>query len=143
MIWHYKTCIPFSPQSKIEIAQNSVKLRKGSSICFHHFLTKIKGAQKTLNPLIFLVIVSGFEPLAYRLGGGRSIQLSYTISLRELYYNTILTPCNQGLQGSSLVSPIIFIPISQLTLDFIASLAAPRKCPYLYVPIDTVRSEMT
>ena len=31
-----------------------------------------------------LVIVSGFEPLAYRLGGGRSIQLSYTIVLTHV-----------------------------------------------------------
>ena len=47
----------------------------------NHFRAKIKGPEKTSNPLILLVIVSGFEPLAYRLGGGRSIQLSYTIIL--------------------------------------------------------------
>jgi hypothetical protein len=34
-------------------------------------LAKIKGVQKTLNPLILLVIVSGFEPLAYRLGASK------------------------------------------------------------------------
>ena len=52
----------------------------------NHFSSKQKGSRKTLNPLQILVIVSGFEPLAYRLGGGRSIQLSYTIRRTRLYH---------------------------------------------------------
>ena len=52
---------------------------------------KNKGLKKT-ETLDLLVIVSGFEPLAYRLGGGRSIQLSYTIisAQEELYHNITL-----------------------------------------------------
>ena len=36
-----------------------------------------KGFRETSKPLKILVFASGFEPLAYRLGGGRSILLSY------------------------------------------------------------------
>ena len=37
-----------------------------------------------MNPVPQMVIVSGFEPLAYCLGGSRSILLSYTIVLLKL-----------------------------------------------------------
>ena len=39
-------------------------------IC-NHFSSKQKGSRKTLNPLQILVIVSGFEPLTYRLGASK------------------------------------------------------------------------
>ena len=42
-----------------------------------HFEAKNQGSRKTSKPLKILVFASGFEPLAYRLGGGRSILLSY------------------------------------------------------------------
>ena len=37
----------------------------------NHFRAKIKELEKASNPLILLVIVSGFEPLAYRLGASK------------------------------------------------------------------------
>ena len=39
----------------------------------NHFRAKNKGLEESPNPLILLVIVSGFEPLAYRLGAATTI----------------------------------------------------------------------
>ena len=54
----------------------------------HHFLQKNRGPEKTSKPLKILVFASGFEPLAYRLGGGRSIQLSYANISQLTHYIT-------------------------------------------------------
>ena len=45
---------------------------------------KKSGIPETLKPLKILVFASGFEPLAYRLGGGRSILLSYANVLQQV-----------------------------------------------------------
>jgi len=42
-----------------------------SSTTFNHFLPKNQGFGNAPNPLQILVIVSGFEPLAYRLGASK------------------------------------------------------------------------
>ena len=60
-------------------------------IHFHPLFGKKTEAPKVSKPLILLVFASGFEPLAFRLGGGRSILLSYAnrtiYSQRELVYH--------------------------------------------------------
>ena len=54
-----KTSLIGSKPHKIRVFENLKPL-----------LAKKQGLEKTPNPLILLVIVSGFEPLAYRLGAG-------------------------------------------------------------------------
>ena len=54
----------------------------------HPLFGKKTEAPKVSKPLILLVFASGFEPLAFRLGGGRSILLSYanmTIIIYRLF----------------------------------------------------------
>ena len=62
-------------------------------IHLHPLYGKKTEAPKVSNPLILLVFASGFEPLAFRLGGGRSILLSYA-NKREHDY-IIMIPKHQ------------------------------------------------
>ncbi len=63
---------------------------------------KRKGVGNDSNPLQMLVFASGFEPLAYRLGGGRSILLSYA-NIQPRHYS-ILFSYNKVIPSTHMIA---------------------------------------